>query len=108
MLDGFFGNVETFDFNRSKETEAANPFFFSEARILQPSKKDYIFAKKWIRQLSDDTLAKYGEGRSFTTYNALLVIIAAMELCIDDVKMEEWQSDPVLQFLNNAGARKRF
>lgn len=101
LLDNFFQNkLEKFDFNQCFRTGCDKPKYFSETEILKPSKEDYIMVRKFIRTIADNTLAKYGEGSSFVVYNALLMVLAAMELCIDDAKMEEWQADPALQFLN--------
>lgn len=101
LLDNFFqGDLEKFDFNQCVRTGGQQPLYFSEERILNPSKTDYIAVKKFIRSIIDNTLAKYGEGSSFVVYNALLMVLAAMELCIDDAKMEEWEADPALQLLN--------
>ena len=100
LLNSFFGDVEKFDFNDSERTGSKIPLYLSKNRILKPSKNDYIMVRKWIRTITDNTMAKYGQGNSFVVYNALLMVLAVMELCIDDAKMEDWQADPILQFLN--------
>lgn len=100
LLNSFFQDgVEKYDFNEAERT-GASPFFLQESRILKPSKKDYLLIRKWLHRIKESSVAQYGEGKQFFLYNALLIVLAAMELCVDDSRMESWEADPFLQFLN--------
>lgn len=104
LLESFFGKeeddggLEKYDFNDSLRSKGT-PFFASKKRILNPSKNDYIFWRKWRRALSD---AGLHHEPNFIKWNVIQIVIMAMELVIDPVKMEEWEGEPILQYLNQA------
>lgn len=103
LLKSYFGDVEKYDFNDSQRTGAKNSFFLTVKDIIYPSIGLYITIRKWIKIMSDSTDV-YGDNEgSSLRYNSLLTVWAAMELCISDKKMEEWEGrSPILTILNNS------
>jgi len=104
LLDNFFGldQFEKYDFNEAERTKAPMPRYFKLKDILNPSPSTYILFRKWIRVITEGTLAKYGEGSSFKLYNSLLMVLAALELNITDSKIEVWEGKyPILAMLND-------
>lgn len=96
---------EAHDFNESERTKCDRKFLFKETDILNPSKSTYITVRRWIKAIKENTLAAYGEGSSVTRYNCLLMVLAAIELCVTDTQMELWESDPTVQLLNRETVR---